>query len=100
MSRTDPPFGPQTGRKMMESLFLSNWQHEKNGEKLGNAGTGIHRSDNDEIRVRGDIESKRMEDQRRAERARGRGRGVPSYKRRRQRGGAAAPAPRLAEMEK
>ncbi|KIR71477.1 DNA excision repair protein ERCC-4 [Cryptococcus deuterogattii CA1014] len=100
MSRTDPPFGPQAGRKMMESLFLSNWQHEKNGEKLGNAGTGIHRSDNDEIRVRGDIESKRVEDQRRAERARGRGRGVPSYKRRRQRGGAAVPAPRLAEMEK
>lgn len=84
----------------MESLFLSNWQHEKNGEKLGSAGNGMHRSGEDEIRVRGDIESKRMEEQRRSERARGRGRGVPSYKRRRQRGGAAAPAPRLAEMEK
>ncbi|AAW45049.2 conserved hypothetical protein [Cryptococcus deneoformans JEC21] len=100
MSRTDPPFGPNAGRKMMESLFLSNWQHEKNGEKLGSAGTGMHRSNEDEIRVRGDIESKRVEEQRRAERTRGRGRGVPSYKRRRQRGGAAAPAPRLAEMEK
>nr|ODN98611.1 DNA excision repair protein ERCC-4 [Cryptococcus depauperatus CBS 7855] len=93
MARTDPPFGPNGGRKMMETLFLSNWQHEKNGERL--AGTRMHSKGEDELRVRGEIEKKRVEEHRRAERGR-----LSSYKRRRQRGGGAVTAPRLAEIER
>ncbi|WVQ73869.1 hypothetical protein IAR50_003450 [Cryptococcus sp. DSM 104548] len=101
MAKTDPPFGPKAGRRMMDSLFLSNWQHEKNGQRLdgkagSKAGMRLHRTGDDEVNARGDIESKRSEEARVA----ARGRGVPSYKRRRQRGGAVAAAPRLADMEK
>ncbi|ODN80790.1 hypothetical protein L202_02941 [Cryptococcus amylolentus CBS 6039] len=103
MAKTDPPFGPNAGKRMMESLFLSNWQHEKNGQRLdgkagSKAGMRMHRKGDDEVNARGDIEKQRSEEARRAER--GRGRGVPSYKRRRQRGGSVAPAPRLADMER
>ncbi|TYJ54668.1 hypothetical protein B9479_004702 [Cryptococcus floricola] len=103
MAKTDPPFGPNAGKRMMESLFLSNWQHEKNGQRLdgkagSKAGMRMHRSGDDEVNARGDIEKQRSEEARRAER--GRGRGIPRYKRRRQRGGSVAPAPRLADMER
>lgn len=64
---------------MMESLFLSNWQHEKNGETLSNPA----RMAGDEVRKRGDMEVKRVEEHHRR-------RGTPSYKRRRTRAGATA----------
>jgi len=79
MEKTDPPFGPHAGRKMMETLFLSNWQHEKNGERLDNPAK-LHR---DEISSKGEIEKKKNEEQMRK-------RGTPSYKRRRTRAGAVA----------
>ncbi|WWC87511.1 uncharacterized protein L201_002401 [Kwoniella dendrophila CBS 6074] len=103
MQPTDPPFGPNAGKKMMETLFLSNWQHEKNGERLSDPNK-MKGDDGDEVRVKkGEMESKRLED---AKDRRGnngmRGRGVPAYKRRRLRGGATAAmaAPRLADMER
>ncbi|EIW69128.1 hypothetical protein TREMEDRAFT_62855 [Tremella mesenterica DSM 1558] len=86
MEKTEPPFGSQAGRKMMETLFLSNWQHEKNGERLSNPS----RVGADEVRTaKGVMEEQRIQDAK----ARGLGnkRGVPSYKRRRLRGGATAP---------
>jgi DNA excision repair protein ERCC-4 len=79
MEKTDPPFGPKAGRKMMETLFLSNWQHEKNGERLSNPA----KLRADEVSSRGEIEKKKNEEQMRK-------RGVPSYKRRRTRAGAVA----------
>jgi len=79
MEKTDPPFGPHAGRKMMETLFLSNWQHEKNGERLDNPAK-LHR---DEVSSKGEIEKKKNEEQMRK-------RGTPSYKRRRTRAGAVA----------
>lgn len=79
MQATDPPFGPKAGQKMMETLFLSNWQHEKNGESLSNPA----RMAGDEVRKRGEMEVKRGEDNNKR-------RGTPSYKRRRTRAGAMA----------
>jgi len=64
---------------MMETLFLSNWQHEKNGERLDNPAK-LHR---DEVSSKGEIEKKKNEEQMRK-------RGTPSYKRRRTRAGAVA----------
>lgn len=91
MQTTDPPFGSTAGRRMMETLFLSNWQHEKIGERLTNpAMRGI-----DEVRVKpGEMEQTRM----RIDEIR-RNRGQPRYKRRRLRGGAAAQATRQTAVE-
>ena len=61
----------------METLFLSNWQHEKNGERLSNPA----RMGGDQVKSKGEIEKKKNEEQMRK-------RGVPSYKRRRTRAGA------------
>ncbi|WVQ62983.1 uncharacterized protein L199_001132 [Kwoniella botswanensis] len=103
MQKTDPAFGPKAGKKMMETLFLSNWQHEKNGERLSDPNK-MKGDEGDEVRVkRGEMEEKRLEDANQRRGANGnRGRGVPAYKRRRVRGGAAAAmaAPRLADMER
>jgi DNA excision repair protein ERCC-4 len=67
---------------MMETLFLSNWQHEKNGERLTNPARLDNWNGGDEVRMRrGGMEEERMEDRR----ARS---GQPRYKRRRIRGGA------------
>ena len=63
---------------MMETLFLSNWQHEKNGERLDNPAK-LHR---DEVSSRGEIEKKKNEEQMRKR--------MPNYKRRRTRAGAVA----------
>ena len=66
----------------MQTLFLSNWQHEKNGERLSNPARMKQMQGGDEVRVpRGEMEEKRMNDAKR------RGRGTPAYKRRRLRGG-------------
>ena len=82
MQQTDPPFGPQAGRKMMETLFLSNWQHEKNGERLTNPARMDGLNGADEVQgKKGELEEKRDKFGRR---------GVPAYKRRRLRGGATA----------
>ncbi|ORY29555.1 hypothetical protein BCR39DRAFT_532115 [Naematelia encephala] len=91
MQPTDPPFGPQAGRRMMETLFLSNWQHEKNGERLSNPAKMDNGLGRDEVRVKkGEMEEKRQfEADKRA--AKARGRGTPYYKRRRLRGGATMP---------
>ncbi|ORX36395.1 hypothetical protein BD324DRAFT_642553 [Kockovaella imperatae] len=101
MMKNDPPFGPQAGRKMMETLFLSNWQHEKNGEKLSNPSKMHHGAGGDEVRVKaGEMEEKRLKDAGlRDYKSRGRGRGVPSYKRRRLRGGAEAVGRRAAQEQ-
>ncbi|WWD16753.1 hypothetical protein CI109_101184 [Kwoniella shandongensis] len=97
MQKTDPTFGAHAGKKMMETLFLSNWQHEKNGERLSDPNRMQQSNGGDEVRVKkGEMESKRMEDANR----RGRGKGVPTYKRRRQRGGANFAAPRVADLER
>ena len=82
MEKTEPPFSASAGRKMMQTLFLSNWQHEKNGERLSNPARMQQLQGGDEVRVRkGEMEEKRMRDASR------RGRGTPAYKRRRLRGG-------------
>lgn len=61
---------------MMETLFLSNWQHEQSGNSLYDpAALG-----GDEIVKRGEMESKRLDDKRNAK-------DRPYYKRRRVRGG-------------
>ncbi|WRT65456.1 uncharacterized protein IL334_002399 [Kwoniella shivajii] len=101
MQNTDPPFGPHAGKRMMETLFLSNWQHEKNGERLSDPNK-MRGEEGDEVTVkRGEMEAKRLEDAKRRANNTGRGR-TPAYKRRRVRGGAAAAiaAPRLADMER
>ncbi|WVF66815.1 hypothetical protein IAT40_001557 [Kwoniella sp. CBS 6097] len=99
MQRTDPPFGPHAGQRMMETLFLSNWQHEKNGERLSDPNRMRQSNGGDEVRVRrGEMEEKRLEEASR--RGNPRGRGIPAYKRRRIRGGAMSSAPRLADMER
>lgn len=90
MMKTDPPFGPNAGKKMMETLFLSNWSFENNRVSLD----AYTRDDRDEVRVKyGDMEK---------ERNIGAERTIPKswqhdktrtyYKRRRMRGGANAPA--------
>ena len=101
MIKTSPPFGPQSGRKMMETLFLSNWQHEKNGERLSNPAKMVRgqAAGGDEVKVKaGEMEEKRLESAgMRDYKSRGRGRGTPSYKRRRLRGGAEALGRRTAQ---
>lgn len=77
MQKTEPAFGPQAGRKMMETLFLSNWQHEKNGERLSNPA----RMGGDQVDTKGDIERKKNQEQSRR-------RNASAYKRRRTRAGA------------
>lgn len=68
----------------METLFLSNWQHEQNGERLSNPSRMQHVEHGDEIVRRGDMEAKRTEERRIRS-------GQPYYKRRRIRGGMMAP---------
>ncbi|KAL7419755.1 DNA repair protein RAD16 [Cryptotrichosporon argae] len=81
MQKTDPPFGARAGRKMMETLFLSNWQHEKNGERLANPSRMDGARGGDEVKTsKGGMEEKLEEA--------GRRRGIPAYKRRRRRAGA------------
>lgn len=72
---------------MMETLFLSNWQHEKNGQRLHHHHVGRTPSDpeaRDEVVRRGDMEKKQAEEK-------GMRSGQPYYKRRRIRGGMSAP---------
>jgi DNA excision repair protein ERCC-4 len=65
---------------MMETLFLSNWQHEKNGERLSNPAKMRGFQGGDEVKLKqGELESKTA--------GGGRGKGTPYYKRRRIRGG-------------
>lgn len=79
MEPTDPPFSEGGGRKMMETLFLSNWQYEKNGDRLANPARYTNGAAADQLDPsKGAMEKKRQEYRR----------GVPSYKRRRQRAGA------------
>lgn len=79
MEPTDPPFSEGGGRKMMETLFLSNWQYEKNGDRLANPARYTNGANADQLDAsKGAMEKKRQEYRR----------GVPSYKRRRQRAGA------------
>lgn len=79
MEPTDPPFSEGGGRKMMETLFLSNWQYEKNGDRLSNPARYTEGANADQLNLsKGAMEKKRQEYRR----------GVPSYKRRRQRAGA------------
>jgi hypothetical protein len=86
MVRTEPPFGAHAGKKMMETLFLSNWQHEKNGERLSDPAKMKGYQGGDEVRVkRGEMEDKRLQS------SRGRGGKTPYYKRRRIRGGGVLP---------
>lgn len=97
MQKTDPPFGANAGRKMMETLFLSNWQHEKNGERLTDPTRMRQENGGDEVKVKkGEMEAKRLAEAK----YRGGKRGIPAYKRRRQRGGAMTAAPRVADMER
>lgn len=84
MKPTQPPFGPKAGRRMMETLFLSNWQHEKNGQYLSNPNKYINGAAADQVRTElGAMEEKRIQEGQRR-----RGGGAPSYKRRRVRAGA------------
>ena len=87
----------------METLFLSNWQHEKNGERLSNPSKMVRGqvAGGDEVRVKaGEMEEKRLQSAGTRDYAsRGRGRGTPSYKRRRLRGGAVALGRRTVQEE-
>jgi len=83
MEPTDPPFGPHAGRRMMETLFLSNWQHEKNGQRLSNPSRYVNGAGADQVTPqRGGMEEKRMQEARR--------RNASAIKRRRMRAGAPA----------
>lgn len=100
MAKTDPPFGPHAGRKMMETLFLSNWYHEKQGDKLSNPAKMAGGDGGDEVSgEQGEMERKRNQIREREQRMRGRGRGQPSYKRRRIRGGGSVPTGRRENVE-
>lgn len=90
--KTDPPFGPHAGRKMMESLFLSNWQHEANGahRMRGPGGDEVRKKDEMQIAKKAQDASK----DKFGAYYKNRGRGQPSYKRRRLRGGATLPGRR------
>ena len=75
----------------METLFLSNWQHEKNGMRLSDPLKMEQVQGGDEVRLpKGEMEQKRggIKDR---QQWRGSRRGVPTYKRRRLRGGATMP---------
>ncbi|WVR04063.1 hypothetical protein IAU60_001062 [Kwoniella sp. DSM 27419] len=100
MQKTDPPFSAHAGQRMMETLFLSNWQHEKNGERLSDPNRMSDMAGGDEVRIKkGEMEAKRLEEAKKREGG-GRGRGTPAYKRRRLRGGMMSSTPRLADMER
>ena len=92
MVKTDPPFGPQAGRKMMETLFLSNWRYERVGRNgvVPEAVVPEVPGSRDEVGLKGDMETAKAESSRR---------GRPSYKRRRLRGGAAAVARLASESD-
>jgi DNA excision repair protein ERCC-4 len=68
MQKTDPPFNGEAGRRMMNTLFLSNWQHERIGSDF------LSGEERDELH------DKRMEGLRTVP-------APPTYKRRRTRGG-------------
>ncbi|KAL1410200.1 DNA repair protein RAD16 [Vanrija albida] len=78
MMPTDPPFSAGAGRKMMETLYLSNWQHEKNGQRLSNPSRYTDGVAGDQVAARSGLDEKRIAAHR----------GAPSYKRRRRRAGA------------
>lgn len=87
---------------MMQTLFLSNWQHEKNGERLSNPARMKGYQGGDEVKVKkGEMEATR--DKGRGGGRGGRGgtanRGVPSYKRRRIRGGGTVPVGRREDKQ-
>jgi DNA excision repair protein ERCC-4 len=68
---------------MMETLFLSNWQHEKNGRYLNNPNRYINGAAADQVEPqRGGMEEKRIHEARR--------RNASAIKRRRLRAGAPA----------
>jgi DNA excision repair protein ERCC-4 len=85
MQKTDPPFNGEAGRRMMNTLFLSNWQHERIGsEFLSDQERGAMVKDRhaaDQARTKRDeLHDKRMEGVRSTP-------APPTYKRRRTRGG-------------
>jgi DNA excision repair protein ERCC-4 len=82
MEKTEPAFGPKAGRRMMETLFLSNWIHEKDGVRLSDPMSLPDMRAGDEVSKQGDMESKRAEERRL-------GASGKYYKRRRVRGGMA-----------
>ncbi|KAK4688167.1 DNA excision repair protein ERCC-4, partial [Tremellales sp. Uapishka_1] len=93
MERTNPPFSATAGRKMMETLFLSNWQHEKNGERLSNPSKMESFNGGDEVKVqKSGLEEKAAAERLKKSRA-------SYYKRRRQRGGLAGQMGRDKELE-
>lgn len=88
MEPTDPPFSAGGGKKMMQTLFLSNWQHEKNGQRLANPSRYTNGAGADQVPTsKSGMEAKRIAEANRQ-------RGAPSFKRRRMRAGAPARAGR------
>ncbi|KLT38478.1 hypothetical protein CC85DRAFT_281064 [Cutaneotrichosporon oleaginosum] len=81
MEATDPPFSAGAGKKMMQTLFLSNWQHEKNGQRLVNPARYTNGAGADQVSTSKGMEQRMGEAKRR---------GAPSFKRRRMRAGAPA----------
>lgn len=81
MEPTDPPFSAGAGKKMMQTLFLSNWQHEKNGQRLANPAQYSNGAGADQVPTSKGMEQRMVEARRR---------GAPSFKRRRMRAGAPA----------
>ncbi|BEJ11286.1 hypothetical protein CspHIS471_0107080 [Cutaneotrichosporon sp. HIS471] len=81
MEPTDPPFSSGAGKKMMQTLFLSNWQHEKNGQRLANPARYTNGAGADQVQTSKGMEQRMVEARRR---------GAPSFKRRRMRAGAPA----------
>lgn len=90
MEVTDPPFSAGAGKKMMQTLFLSNWQHEKNGQRLANPARYTNGAGADQVPTSGGMEQRIAE---------GRRRGAPSFKRRRMRAGAPARGARSAGIK-
>ena len=91
MQKTDPPFNGEAGRRMMNTLFLSNWQHERVGSEFL---SGQERNAMADSRRPGD-EARVSKDELHEKRVHGsvgvapppRRMQQPSYKRRRLRGG-------------
>lgn len=65
----------------MQTLFLSNWQHEKNGQRLANPSRYANGASADQVPTSKSGMEKRMAEANRR-------RGAPSFKRRRMRAGA------------
>ena len=87
MQKTDPPFNGTAGRRMMNTLFLSNWQHERIGSEFL---SGHEHATMLDSRHRGD-ETRLSRDelqQKKTEARNGLPAPPPRYKRRRLRGGA------------